>query len=102
MINLSFPLYCDFWIRKLFNICYYPYNDYIWMVRNSFNMFLLLSKPFEVGDIVDVAGETEIKIIDINAMFTKALRNNGNMVLIPNNMIISQKIVIKKKAKEQQ
>jgi len=35
-------------------------------------------------------------------MFTKALRTDGNIVLIPNNMIISQKIVIKKKAKEQQ
>jgi small-conductance mechanosensitive channel len=65
-------------------------------------VFLLLSKPFEIGDIMDVAGETDIKIIDINAMFTKALRTDGNIVLIPNNMIISQKIVIKKKAKEQQ
>jgi len=65
-------------------------------------VFLLLSKPFKVGDVVDVAGETEIKIIDINAMFTKALRNDGNTVLIPNNMIISQKIVIRKKAKGQQ
>jgi len=65
-------------------------------------VFLLLSKPFEIGDIIDVAGETDIKIIDINTMFTKALRTDGNIILIPNNMIISQKIVIKKKAKEQQ
>ncbi len=65
-------------------------------------VLLLLSKPFEVGDIVDVARETEIKIIDINAMFTKALRNDENIVMIPNNVIISQKIVIRKKAKEQQ
>ncbi len=64
-------------------------------------VFLLLSKPFKVRDIVDVAGETEIKIIDINAMFTKALRNNRNIIMIPNNIIISQKIIIKKKAKEQ-
>jgi|GEM_PF-5786878 len=35
-------------------------------------------------------------------MFTKALRNDGNIVTIPNNIIISQKMVIKKKAKEQQ
>ncbi len=45
-------------------------------------MFLLLSKPFEVRDIVDVARETEIKIIDINAMFTKSLKNDGNIVMI--------------------
>jgi len=43
-------------------------------------LFLLLSKPFEIGDIIDVAGETDIKIIDINAMFTKALRTDGNIV----------------------
>ncbi len=49
-----------------------------------------------------MAGETEIKIIDINAMFIKALRNDENIIMIPNNVIISQKIVIRKKAKEQQ
>jgi small-conductance mechanosensitive channel len=64
-------------------------------------VFLLLSKPFEIGDVIDVAGETDIKVLDINAMFTKALRTDGNIVLIPNNMIISQKIVIKKKNNEQ-
>jgi small-conductance mechanosensitive channel len=65
-------------------------------------VLLLLNKPFEVGDIIDVARETEIKIIDINIMFTKALRNDENIIMIPNNIIISQKIVVRKKAREQQ
>lgn len=59
-------------------------------------MFLLLARPFKIGDLVDMAGESEVTVKDVGAMFTVAERKDSNIVLIPSSMIIGQKIVIRK------
>ncbi|MDI9642629.1 MAG: mechanosensitive ion channel family protein [Archaeoglobaceae archaeon] len=59
-------------------------------------MFLLLARPFKIGDNVDLAGETDLIVKEIGALFTKAERkSDSNTVLIPSTMIIGQKIVIR-------
>ncbi|MFN3384141.1 MAG: mechanosensitive ion channel domain-containing protein [Archaeoglobaceae archaeon] len=59
-------------------------------------MFLLLARPFKIGDLVDMAGETEVTVKDVGAMFTVVERKDSNVVLIPSTMIVGQKIVIRK------
>lgn len=61
-------------------------------------LFVLLARPFKVGDLIDAAGETEVTVEDITTLFTVAKRKDGLTVLIPNNMLIGQKIVIRKRA----
>lgn len=63
-------------------------------------MFILLAKPFKINDIIDVAGESEIKVKDITTLFTIAVRKDGLEVLIPSSMIIGQKIIIRERSKE--
>nr|WP_245526486.1 mechanosensitive ion channel domain-containing protein [Desulfurococcus mucosus] len=61
-------------------------------------MFILLVRPFKIGDIVDVAGESEVVVKDISTMFTIVERKDGVEVLVPSSMIIGQKIVLRKRA----
>jgi len=63
-------------------------------------MFILLARPFKIGDLVDVAGEGEVRVRDITTMFTIVERKDRTEVLIPNNILIGQKIVIRERAKE--
>lgn len=61
-------------------------------------LFLLLARPFKIGDNVDMAGETDLIVKEIGALFTiTERRSDSNTVLIPSTMIIGQKIVIRKK-----
>ncbi|MEM0015240.1 MAG: mechanosensitive ion channel family protein [Zestosphaera sp.] len=64
-------------------------------------MFLLLARPFKIGDLIDAAGESEVKVADIGTLFTVAERKDGNTVLIPSTALIGQKIVIRKLQQEQ-
>ncbi|MEO3993935.1 MAG: mechanosensitive ion channel family protein [Desulfurococcaceae archaeon TW002] len=59
-------------------------------------MFLLLARPFKIGDVIDAAGESEVEVVDIGALFTIAKKKDGNIVLIPSTALIGQKIVIRK------
>lgn len=61
-------------------------------------MFILLARPFKIGDIVDIAGESSVEVKDISTMFTIVQRSDGVEVLIPSSMIIGQKIAIRKRA----
>jgi len=63
-------------------------------------MFLLLARPFKVGDLVDIAGESEVRVKDISTMFTQVTRKDGVEVLIPSGMIVGAKIVIRERSKE--
>lgn len=63
-------------------------------------MFLLLARPFKINDVVDVAGESEVRVKDISSLFTIVTRKDGLEVLIPSSMIIGQKIVIRERSKE--
>lgn len=58
-------------------------------------MFILLARPFKIGDVIDIAGESEVGVKDITTLFTIVQRKDGLEVLIPSNMIIGQKIVIR-------
>jgi small-conductance mechanosensitive channel len=63
-------------------------------------MFLLLARPFKIGDLVDIAGESEVRVKDISTMFTHVTRKDGVEVLIPSGMIVGAKIVIRERSKE--
>lgn len=61
-------------------------------------LFLLLARPFKIGDNVDMAGESDLIVKEIGTLFTVTERkSDSNIVLIPSTMIIGQKIVIRKK-----
>ncbi len=63
-------------------------------------LFILLARPFKIGDLVDIAGESEVRVKDISTMFTIVQRKDGTEVLIPSNMIVGAKIVIRERSKE--
>ncbi|WFO74993.1 mechanosensitive ion channel [Desulfurococcaceae archaeon MEX13E-LK6-19] len=64
-------------------------------------LFILLARPYRIGDIIDLEKEKEsnVEVVDITTLFTILKRANGDIVLVPNNNIINQKIVIHKKNK---
>lgn len=57
--------------------------------------FLLVARPFKIGDEVDIAGDHGL-VIDITTLFTIIKKDDGSIVLIPNNRVMGQKIIIKK------
>ncbi|MEM0439005.1 MAG: mechanosensitive ion channel [Sulfolobales archaeon] len=59
-------------------------------------LFLLLARPVSIGDRVSIAGETGV-VEDISPLFIKIRRDDGTLMLIPNNMAIGAKIQIIKK-----
>lgn len=63
-------------------------------------MFILLARPFKIGDLIDVAGESEVRVKDISTLFTTVNRKDGLEVLIPNSAIIGQKIVIRQRSEK--
>ncbi|MEZ0393475.1 MAG: mechanosensitive ion channel domain-containing protein [Desulfurococcaceae archaeon] len=60
-------------------------------------LFLLLARPFRIGDSVNVAGE-DGNVEDVSTLFTTIIKQDGTKVLVPNNAIIGAKIYLKKKA----
>ncbi|MEM0178740.1 MAG: mechanosensitive ion channel [Fervidicoccaceae archaeon] len=60
-------------------------------------IFVLISRPFKIGDLIDAAGESGVEVTEVATLFTIARRKDGNVVLIPNNALIGQKIVINAK-----
>lgn len=65
-------------------------------------MFLLLARPFKIGDVIDAAGESEVRVVDIGTLFTVAEKKDGNTVLIPSSALIGQKIVLRKQSQAKQ
>ncbi|MEM2967589.1 MAG: mechanosensitive ion channel, partial [Candidatus Caldarchaeum sp.] len=57
-------------------------------------LFLLISRPFKVGDQVVLGGDEGV-VEDVSTLFTVVRKNDGTKVLIPNNTIIGGKIYIK-------
>ena len=64
-------------------------------------LFLLLMRPFKIGDRVIVSGEEGI-IKDITTFYTKIEKADGDIALIPNDGVIGGKIVLKKSKPTQQ
>jgi Small-conductance mechanosensitive channel len=56
--------------------------------------FLLLSRPFKIGDKIAGAGQEGV-VEDITAMYTVIRDAEGNKVLIPNNKLIGDVLKIK-------
>jgi len=61
-------------------------------------LFIMITRPFKINDVVDVGGESEVVVKDVTALFTVVERKDGLTVLIPSSMIIGQKIVIRKRS----
>lgn len=59
-------------------------------------LFLLIARPFRVGDLAVVAGEEGV-IEDVATLFTTVVKPDGTRVLIPNSAIIGSKIFLKPK-----
>lgn len=57
-------------------------------------LFLLIARPFKIGDKVVVAGEDGI-VEDIATLFTTVIKADGTKALIPNSTIIGGKIYLK-------
>ncbi|MEZ0247981.1 MAG: mechanosensitive ion channel family protein [Thermoproteus sp.] len=61
--------------------------------------FLLLARPFKIGDKINAAGQEGV-VKDITAMFTTIEDKDGNTVLVPNNQLVGTVIKIFKKAQQ--
>ncbi|MDK6028304.1 mechanosensitive ion channel [Ignisphaera sp. 4213-co] len=59
-------------------------------------LFLLIARPFRIGDSVVIAGEDGV-VEDVATLFTTVIKADGTRVLIPNNTIIGGKIYLKPK-----
>lgn len=59
-------------------------------------LFILITRPFKIGDRVKLAGE-EGRVHEVAALYTKIVKDDGSMVLIPSNKIIGDKIFIIRK-----
>ena len=62
-------------------------------------LFLLIIRPVKVGDNVTIAGETGI-VEEITTLYTYIKKEDNDIVLIPNNMLIGQKIYLLKKEEQ--
>ncbi|AAK42899.1 mechanosensitive ion channel family protein [Saccharolobus solfataricus] len=63
-------------------------------------LFLLVARPFKVNDNVNIVSEDGI-VEDVSTLFTTILKADGTRVLIPNNMIIGNKIYLKQTEQQQ-
>ncbi|MCX8209148.1 MAG: mechanosensitive ion channel family protein [Sulfolobales archaeon] len=59
-------------------------------------LFLLIARPFKIGDKVVVAGEDGV-VDDVSTLFTVVVKADGVRALIPNSAIIGSKIYLKPK-----
>ncbi|MEL9991276.1 MAG: mechanosensitive ion channel family protein [Thermoproteus sp.] len=59
--------------------------------------FLLLARPFKIGDKINAAGQEGV-VKDITAMFTTIEDKDGNTILVPNNQLVGTVIKIFKKS----
>jgi len=59
-------------------------------------LFLLISRPFRIGDEAVLSGEEGV-VEDVSTLFTTIAKNDGTKILIPNNLILGNKILLKTK-----
>lgn len=60
-------------------------------------LFLLISRPYKIGDPVVLAGEDGV-VDDVATLFTVVVKSDGIRVLIPNTSILGGKIYLKPKS----
>ncbi|AFZ69872.1 small-conductance mechanosensitive channel [Caldisphaera lagunensis DSM 15908] len=61
-------------------------------------LFLLIARPFKINDNVNIVGEDGI-VEDVATLFTTVVKADGTKVLVPNNLIIGNKIYLKQQQK---
>ncbi|MEM2213113.1 MAG: mechanosensitive ion channel [Candidatus Nezhaarchaeales archaeon] len=61
-------------------------------------LFLLIARPYKIGDAVVLAGEEGI-VEDVATLFTVIVKADNTKVLIPNNSIVGGKIHLKPRSK---
>jgi len=67
----------------------------VWSVLSNMlcSMMLLVSRPFEVGDTIEVPVDSlRGKVIDFNLLFTKLQDEDGSVIQIPNNTFFQKPI----------
>ena len=57
-------------------------------------LFVLVVRPFKIGDRISVGGEEGV-VEDVATLFTRIIKDDGTIALIPNNTVIGGKILIK-------
>ncbi len=62
-------------------------------------LFLLIARPFKIGDYVTIAGE-QGTVEDVSALFTYVRKDDGTLALVPSGMIVGSKIYLLKKTQE--
>ena len=56
-------------------------------------LFLLIARPMKINDTVTLLGDTGV-VNNISILFTEIIKDDGTRVLIPNNMILGNKIYV--------
>ena len=56
-------------------------------------IFMVLFKPFRVGDYIDLGGESKGTVVDISLRHTTIRNSENKMIIVPNTMLNNQSIV---------
>jgi small-conductance mechanosensitive channel len=67
----------------------------VWSVLSnvSCTVIMLVSRPFHIGDEIEVAGEPITgRVVDLNFIYTTLKDGDGRLVQIPNNLFF-QKVI---------
>ncbi|MDR2887708.1 MAG: mechanosensitive ion channel family protein [Bacteroidales bacterium] len=56
-------------------------------------IFMVLFKPFRVGDFIDLGGESRGTVVDISLRHTTIKNAENRMIIVPNNVLNNQSIV---------
>ena len=56
-------------------------------------IFMVLFKPFRVGDYIDLGGDNKGTVVDISLRHTTIRNSENRMIIVPNNVLNNQSIV---------
>jgi len=56
-------------------------------------IFMVLFKPFRIGDHIDLGGENKGRVVDVSLRHTTIKNNENKMIIVPNSMLNNQSIV---------
>ena len=56
-------------------------------------IFMVLFKPFRVGDHIDLGGDNKGTVVDISLRHTTIKNNENKMIIVPNSVLNNQSIV---------
>ncbi|MDR2886506.1 MAG: mechanosensitive ion channel family protein [Bacteroidales bacterium] len=56
-------------------------------------IFMVIFKPFRIGDFIDLGGENTGTVVDISLRHTTIRNSENRMIIVPNNVLNNQAIV---------